>query len=63
MEDENRNPFAKCIGINPLYKLRPIDGNPDFKLDIPEFNRGLQPEEFLDWKATIEEVLDFKGVI
>jgi hypothetical protein len=28
MEDENRNPFAKCTGINPLYKLKPIDGNP-----------------------------------
>ena len=24
---------------------------------------GLQPEEFLDWLATVEEVLDFKGVL
>jgi hypothetical protein len=33
-----------------------------FKLDILEFNRGLQPEELLDWIAAIEEVLDFKEV-
>jgi hypothetical protein len=33
-----------------------------FKLDIPEFSGGLQPEEFLDWIAAVEEVLDFKGV-
>ncbi|PKI43653.1 hypothetical protein CRG98_035952 [Punica granatum] len=31
------------------------------RTDIPEFQRGLQPEEFLDWLATIEEVLEFKG--
>ncbi|PKI76682.1 hypothetical protein CRG98_002991 [Punica granatum] len=31
------------------------------RTDIPEFQRGLQPEEFLDWLATVEEVLEFKG--
>ena len=29
---------------------------------IPEFHGSLQPEEFLDWLATVEEILDFKGV-
>ncbi|XP_031378182.1 uncharacterized protein LOC116193578 [Punica granatum] len=32
------------------------------RTDIPEFQGGLQPEEFLDWLATVEEVLEFKGV-
>ena len=32
------------------------------RTEIPEFYGGLQPEEFLDWLATVEEVLDFKGV-
>ena len=33
------------------------------RTEIPEFRGGLQPEEFLDWLATVEEVLDFKGVL
>ncbi|XP_031390864.1 uncharacterized protein LOC116203312 [Punica granatum] len=32
------------------------------RTDIPELQGGLQPEEFLDWLRTIEEVLEFKGV-
>ena len=31
-------------------------------IEVPEFHGGLQPEMFLDWICTIEEVLDFKGV-
>ena len=33
-----------------------------FKLDIPEFKGCLQPEEFLDWVAAVEEILEFKEV-
>ena len=33
-----------------------------FKLDIPEFKGCLQPEEFLDWVAAVEEVMQFKDV-
>jgi hypothetical protein len=33
-----------------------------FKLDISEFQGGLQPEEFMDWVAAIGEVIHFKGV-
>ncbi|PKI53373.1 hypothetical protein CRG98_026252 [Punica granatum] len=32
------------------------------RTDIPEFQGGLQPKEFLNWLATVEEVLEFKGV-
>jgi hypothetical protein len=31
-------------------------------LDILEFLEGMQPEEFLDWVAAVEEILDFKRV-
>jgi hypothetical protein len=31
-------------------------------LDIPTFSGNLQPEEFLDWVAAVEKILDFKGV-
>ena len=33
-----------------------------FKLDIPKFSGGIQPEKFLDSVATVEDILDFKGV-
>ncbi|KAK9150784.1 hypothetical protein Syun_009093 [Stephania yunnanensis] len=32
------------------------------KTEVPEFHGTLQPEEFLDWLASVEEVLEFKGV-
>ncbi|KAI3709992.1 hypothetical protein L2E82_39765 [Cichorium intybus] len=32
------------------------------KTDIPEFHGNLQAEEFLDWLATTEEILEFRGV-
>lgn len=34
----------------------------DFKVDIPEFERKSQPDEFLDWIHTVERVFDFKEV-
>ena len=32
------------------------------RIKIPEFHGSLQPEEFLDWLATAEEILEFKGL-
>ena len=32
------------------------------RIEIPKFQGSLQPEDFLDWLATIEEILDFKNV-
>jgi hypothetical protein len=64
MEDENGNPFAEH-GVHrhqPLVQAQANRWESDFKLDIPKFNRALQPEEFLDWIAAVEKVLDFKGV-
>jgi hypothetical protein len=28
VENEDEKPFAECTCINPLYKLKPISGNP-----------------------------------
>jgi hypothetical protein len=33
-----------------------------FEPNIPEFHRKFQPEEFLDWVLTVEEVFEFNGV-
>ena len=32
------------------------------RTEIPEFHGNLQLEEFLDWLATVKEILEFKGV-
>ena len=34
----------------------------DFKVDIPEFEGKLDPDEFLDWLQTVERVFDFKDI-
>ena len=64
MEDEDGNPFAgrRVHEHQPFVQGQANRWESDFKLDIPEFNRGLQPDEFLDWIAVVEEVLEFKGV-
>jgi hypothetical protein len=64
MEDENGNLFAER-GVHryqPLVQAQANRWESGFKLDIPEFNWVLQPEEFLDWIAAVEEVLEFKEV-
>ena len=30
---------------------------------VPEFQGSLQPTEFIDWLCTVEEVIEFKGVL
>ena len=32
------------------------------RTEISEFRGTLKPEEFMDWLATVEEILEFKGV-
>ena len=34
----------------------------DVKVDIPEFEGKMQPEEFIDWLNTVERVFDYKDV-
>ena len=36
--------------------------NLDFKVDIPEFEGHLNPDLFLDWLRTVEQVFDHKDV-
>ena len=64
VRDEIENLFAglKRRREKPLvsYNLNRCESG--FKLDIPEFKVCLQPEEFLDWEAAVEEILEFKEV-
>ena len=34
----------------------------DMRTEIPEFHGTLKQEEFIDWWAIVEEILEFKGV-
>ena len=64
VEDEMKNPFAghRRRKEKPLVSYNSNRWESGFKLDIPEFKGCLQPEEFLDWVAAIEEILEFKEV-
>ncbi|PKI38564.1 hypothetical protein CRG98_040997 [Punica granatum] len=63
-ESEGENYFAD---IPRRQQREPIEGDMQrweagIRTDILEFQGGLQPEEFLDWLVTVEEILEFKGV-
>jgi hypothetical protein len=64
VEDELINPFAmhRSMRERPLVPNNASRWEVGFKLDILEFQGCLQPEEFIDWVAVVEEVLDFKEV-
>jgi len=34
----------------------------DFKVEIPKFEGKLDPDEFLEWLHTVEEVYDYKDI-
>ena len=64
VEDEMKNPFAghRRKREKPLVSYNSNRWESGFKLDIPEFKGCLQLEEFLDWVAAVEEILEFKEV-
>jgi hypothetical protein len=63
-EEETGNPFVGCRA----HGHQPVQAHVNrwessFKLEIPEFQGCLQPEEFMDWIVAVGEILDFKGVL
>jgi hypothetical protein len=34
----------------------------DMKVDIPDFEGKMQPDDFIDWLTTVERIIDFKDV-
>ena len=63
--DEMENSFAghRRRREKPLVSYNSNRCESGFKLDILEFKGCLQPEEFLDWIAAVEEILEFKEVL
>ena len=67
-DDEGSNPFAGHYhqrGRDREIVARTHDSHSwekSLKIDLPEFQGNLSPEEFLDWLNAIDEIMDFKGV-
>lgn len=64
-EDDEKminNPFAQL----PVHaNCRCVDNyswEAGFKVEFPEFAGGLEPEDFIDWFITMEDILNFKYV-
>ena len=34
----------------------------DFKVEIPEFEGQLNPDDFLEWLSTVERVFEYKDI-
>jgi hypothetical protein len=61
----SRNQFTesqmrKCQHLKQPHANRQVSR---FKLNISKFDGNLEPEEFLDWVLTVEEILEFNGVL
>jgi len=56
--NEEEEPRTPVRARRPTFN---VNSN-DFRVDIPEFEGKLDPEEFLDWLSTVERVFDYKDV-
>ena len=36
--------------------------NNDFRVEVPEFEGKLDPEDFIDWLHTVERVVEYKDI-
>jgi hypothetical protein len=43
-------------------RLHDVQRHYDVKVDIPEFEGRMQPDEFIDWLNTIERIFEYKDV-
>lgn len=52
--EKDENPFGKQGGS---YRR-----GFDMKVDVPEFEGGMRPDDFIDWLNTIERVFEYKEI-
>ncbi|BFG40560.1 hypothetical protein CerSpe_268340 [Prunus speciosa] len=59
----DENPFYNNMPMEVVQRGRDHYGrNFDMKVDLPEFERKMQPDDFVDWLNTIERIFDYKEV-
>jgi len=65
-EDEASNLNSSSSDKEPRRRVRGARRTPqnsnDFKVEIPEFEGKLDPDEFLEWLHTVERVFDYKDI-
>ena len=69
-ESNDENPFHRVhshssSGSTPPQPrlLRNLQLGFDMKVDIPEFEGKMQPDDFIDWLTTVERIFYFKDVL
>uniref|UniRef100_A0A2N9EGL5 RNA-directed DNA polymerase n=1 Tax=Fagus sylvatica TaxID=28930 RepID=A0A2N9EGL5_FAGSY len=68
-ESDNENPFhhahshssSESTPPHPRFVRNSRPGF-DMKMDIPDFEGKMQPDDFIDWLTTVERIFDFKDV-
>ena len=64
-EESEGNPFATSdedLERRPRRARRGKQLALDFKVEIPEFEGQLNPDEFIEWMNTVERVFEYKDV-
>ncbi|CAL1382844.1 unnamed protein product [Linum trigynum] len=56
----DENPFARLR--NPSPERPNHRWEQGFRVEIPQFDGSMKPEEVIDWLSQVEEILDFKEV-
>ena len=46
----------------PRREWRAPSNSNDFRVELPEFEGKLDPDEFLEWLSTVERIFDYKEV-
>ncbi|KAG5534031.1 hypothetical protein RHGRI_022247 [Rhododendron griersonianum] len=56
------NPFGDPNWRRPPFTHSPYSWERNIKIELPEFNGSLNPDEFVDWINTVERVFDYEDV-
>jgi len=64
--DEEASNLVNSSSEEPLRRIRGArrmtKNSNDFKVEIPEFEGKLDPDEFLEWLHTVERVFEYKKI-
>ena len=66
-EEEASNAWSFSADDVPFERTRreawPTFNSSDFKVEIPEFEGKLDPDEFLEWLQTVERIFEYKVIL
>ncbi|XP_022032947.1 uncharacterized protein LOC110934061 [Helianthus annuus] len=63
-DEYDTDEFSQAGDYNPYGRRSPNNRNhTDIKVDIPEYDGKLDPDEFVEWLRTVERVFDYKHTV